>query len=150
MAGFDVNNFINLNNFIESLWNNSRANGKSVSIPDAPAAACEKVSLFDSSSSGLWSETITSIKSLLIALINEILSSSVLSGGDNFKKVLKSPTSFSFNERLFIETPVLKTLPSSLAFLIVDTVFLDDICEIWYLQKYSSNIPLHLHIFHKE
>ena len=108
MAGFDVNNFINLNNFIESLWNNSRANGKSVSMPDAPAAACEKVSLFDSSSSGLWSETITSIKSLLIALISEILSSSVLSGGDNFKKVLKSPTSFSFNERLFIETPVVK------------------------------------------
>ena len=28
-----------------------------------------------------------------------------LSGGDSFKKVLKSPISFSFNERLLIETP---------------------------------------------
>ena len=33
------------------------------------------------------------------------LSSSVRSGGDNFKNVLKSPMSFSLSDRLFIETP---------------------------------------------
>ena len=46
--------------------------------------------------------------------------------------------SFSFNERLLIETPVVKILPSFFAFLITEMVFLDDIWEIWYLQKYSS------------
>ena len=80
--------------------------GKSVSIPDAPVAACEKVNLFDSSSSGLWSETITSIRSLLIASTSDFLSSSVLNGGDSFKKVLKSPISFSFKDKLLIDTPV--------------------------------------------
>jgi hypothetical protein len=38
-------------------------------------------------------------------LTKDDLSSSVLKGGDNFKKVLKSPISFSFNDRLFIDTP---------------------------------------------
>ena len=42
-----------LDNLTEPLWNNSKDKGKSVSIPLAPVAACVKVSLFDSSSSGL-------------------------------------------------------------------------------------------------
>ena len=58
---------------------------------------------------GFVSETITLIRSLLIALISDNLSSSVLKGGDSFKNVLKSPISFSFNERLFIDTPQLKS-----------------------------------------
>ena len=37
-----------------------------------------------------------------------------------------------------METPVEKILPSSLALLIVGNVFSEDICEIWYLQWYSS------------
>ncbi len=62
----------------------------------APVAALAKVNLLDSSSSGLWSETITSINPSPIALINDNRSSSVLSGGESFKNVLKSPISFSF------------------------------------------------------
>ena len=38
-------------------------------------------------------------------LTNANLSSSVLSGGESFKNVLKSPISFSFNDKLFTETP---------------------------------------------
>ena len=74
-------------------------------MPEAPVAAWENVSLFDSSSSGLWSDTITSIAPSFKPWTNATLSSSLLSGGDYFKKVLKSPISFSFNERLLIETP---------------------------------------------
>ena len=40
---------------------NTSIEDKRVSIPEAPVAACAKVNLFDSSSSGLWSDTITSI-----------------------------------------------------------------------------------------
>ena len=136
-AGFEVNVSINLLSSIDLLWKSSKPSESKVSIPLAPVAACEKVSLFDSSSSGLWSETITSIVPSFIPWTRDCLSFSVLKGGDNFKKVLKSPISFSFNERLLIETPVEKILPSFLAFLIKATVFSDDICEIWYLQKYS-------------
>ena len=126
-AGLLVSSFIILNNFTDSLWKSSNANGRNVSTPEAPVAACEKVNLLDSSSSGLWSETITSIKSELIALIKETLSFSVLKGGDNFKKVLKSPMSFSFKERLLIETPVVK---STIFFfcLIISTDLEDEIC----------------------
>ena len=138
-AGFDVIEAIILSSFRESLWNNSRARGNKVSTPVAPVAAWAKVNLLDSSSSGLWSETITSISPSPIALINDNRSCSVLSGGDSFKKVLKSPISFSFKDKLFIETPVEKILPSSLALFIVVNVFLEDICEIWYLQWYSSS-----------
>ena len=110
LAGLLVNNFIIFGNLIELLWKSSKESGSSVSMPEAPVAACENVSLFDSSSSGLWSDTKTSIKSLLIPLIRDCLSSSVLKGGDNFKNVLKSPISFSFKERLLIETPVVKSI----------------------------------------
>ncbi len=54
------------------------------------------------------------------------LSFSVLNGGESFKKVLKSPISFSFNDKLLIETPVVKILPSFFAFLITETVFPED------------------------
>ena len=37
-----------------------------------------------------------------------------------------------------METPEEKILPSALAFLITETVFLEETCEMWYLQKYSS------------
>ena len=62
LAGFEVKSLIIWFSLIEPLWNNSKASGNKVSTPDAPVAACENVNLFDSSSSGLWSETITSIK----------------------------------------------------------------------------------------
>ena len=48
--------------------------------------------------------------------INATLSFSDLKGGESFKKVLKSPISFSFNERLLIETPTVNFLPFSLFF----------------------------------
>ena len=48
-------------------------------------------------------------------------------GGDSFRKVLKSPISFSFKDKLFIETPVENFKPSSFAFLITEMVFEDDI-----------------------
>ena len=70
-AGFDVTEAIILFIFKEPLWNNSKARGNRVSMPVAPVAAWAKVSLLDSSSSGLWSETITSISSSLMALIND-------------------------------------------------------------------------------
>ena len=52
----------------------SKAKGNKVSTPVAPVVACEKVSLFDSSSSGLWSETITSIVPSLTASTSDCLS----------------------------------------------------------------------------
>ena len=63
---------------------------------------------------------------LLIPSISAILSSSVLKGGDNFKKVLKSPISFSFNERLLIDTPQEKSI-FSFRLLIISTDFADEI-----------------------
>ena len=78
----------------------------------------------------MWSETITSIVPSLTASTSDCLSFSVLRGGESFRKVLKSPMSFSFNDKLLIETPVVKILPSFLSFLITDTVFSDDICEM--------------------
>ena len=53
-----VNETVNQAAFIvssltEPLWYNSRLSDNNVSIPDAPVAACEKVNLLDSSSSGL-------------------------------------------------------------------------------------------------
>ena len=105
-------------------------------MPDAPVAAWLNVSLFDSSSSGLWSETITSIISSLTAWTRDNLSSSVLRGGDNFKKVLKSPISFSFNDKLLIDTPEVNLTLSFLS-LIVWTDLEDDNCEIWYLHFFS-------------
>ncbi len=77
----------------------------------------------------MWSETITSIKPLFIPSTSETLSSSVLRGGDSFKKVLKSPMSFSFNYKLFIETPVVNLTLSFFCF-IDSSDFDDDICEI--------------------
>ena len=58
---------------------------------------------------------------------NESLSSSSLKGGETFKKVLKSPISFSFKERLFIETPTVKFNPFSLFLLIASKDSLDEI-----------------------
>ena len=84
LAGFDVIEAIILCSFRDSLWNNSKASGNSVSIPVAPVAAWAKVNLLDSSSSGLWSETMTSIKFSSIALISDNRSCSVLSGGESF------------------------------------------------------------------
>ena len=83
-AGLLVNVSIILKSFTDSLWYNSNASGNKVSTPLAPVAAWAKVSLLDSSSSGLWSETITSIRFLFRASTNDNLSSSVLKGGDNF------------------------------------------------------------------
>ena len=80
------------------LWKSSRARGSKVSTPIAPVAAWEKVSLFDSSSCGLWSETMTSMTPLLTASTRDCRSFSVRRGGESFKKVLKSPISFSFND----------------------------------------------------
>ena len=61
-AGFDVKALITVSSLSDPLWYNSRLKDNNVSIPEAPVAACAKVNLLDSSSSGLWSETITSIK----------------------------------------------------------------------------------------
>ena len=87
-------------------------------MPEAPVSACAKVNLFFSSSSGLWSDTITSMTPSDIPLTNDNLSSSVLKGGDNFKNVLKSPMSFSFNDKLFIDTPHENLIFSFLFFII--------------------------------
>ena len=115
-AGLEVNAAIIFSSFTDPLWYNSNDKDNNVSIPVAPVAAWANVNLFCSSSSGLWSETITSIKSLFIPLIKASLSSSVLNGGDNFKKVLKSPISFSFSDKLFIETPHVNSKSSFLFF----------------------------------
>ena len=63
------------------------------------------------------------------ASTNDNLSSSVLKGGDNFKNVLKSPISFSFNDKLFIDTPVVKLI-SFFLFFITPIDFAEEICEI--------------------
>ena len=105
LAGLQVNASIIVFSLIDPLWNSSKDKDSKVSTPDDPVAALLKVNLFCSSSSGLWSDTITSIVLLFKPSIRDSLSSSVLRGGDNFKKVLKSPMSFSFNERLLIDTP---------------------------------------------
>ena len=47
-AGFDVNAWIIVSSLIDPLWNNSKLNDNSVSIPDAPVAAWENVNLLDS------------------------------------------------------------------------------------------------------
>jgi len=60
-AGLEVNAWIIVSSLTEPLWYNSKLKDNKVSMPDAPVAACAKVSLLDSSSSGLWSDTITSI-----------------------------------------------------------------------------------------
>ena len=99
------------------MWYNSKLKDNNVSIPEAPVAAWANVSLFDSSSSGLWSDTITSIKPSFNPWTKASLSSSLLNGGDNFKKVLKSPMSFSFNDRLLIETPEVNLTISFLYFI---------------------------------
>ena len=109
-AGFDVIEAISFLSLIDLLWKSSKDKGNNVSTPVAPVVAWEKVNLFDSSSSGLWSDTITSIVPSLIASTSDCLSFSVLRGGDSFRKVLKSPISFSFNDKLLIETPVVKIL----------------------------------------
>ena len=114
LAGLWVINSIIFSNLIDPLWNCSSDKLRKVSIPDAPVAAWLKVSLLDSSSSGLWSDTITLIKFLFIPSIKETLSSSVLKGGDSFKNVRNSPISFSFKERLLIDTPVEKLTVSFL------------------------------------
>jgi len=132
-AGLDVIEAISFTSLTDLLWKSSKAKGKRVSTPVAPVVAWEKVNLFDSTSSGLWSETITSIVPSLTASTSDCLSFSVLRGGESFRKVLKSPISFSFNDKLLIETPTVKILPSFLAFLITEIVFSDDICEMWYL-----------------
>jgi len=120
-----------VSSFTDPLWNNSKLKDNNVSIPDAPVAAWAKVNLLDSSSSGLWSETITSIVLSFNPWTKASRSSSLLSGGDNFKNVLKSPISFSFNERLFIDTPQVN-LTFCLRSLIISTDFPADSWDIWY------------------
>ena len=92
----------------DSLWYSSSARGRRVSTPIAPVAAWAKGSLLLSSSSGVWSETITSISPFFIPSISAFLSSSSRRGGDSFKNVLKSPISFSFKDKWLIYTPVVK------------------------------------------
>ena len=65
-AGLDVSALIIASSLRDSLWYSSKLKDNSVSIPEAPVAAWANVNLLDSSSSGLWSETITSIKPSLI------------------------------------------------------------------------------------
>ena len=60
-AGLEVKALIKISNFTEPLWYSSKLKGNNVSIPEAPVSAWAKVNLFFSSSSGLWSDTITSI-----------------------------------------------------------------------------------------
>ena len=71
----------------------------------------------------------TSIVSLFNPSTMANLSSSVLRGGDNFKNVLKSPMSFSFNDKLFIETPH-ENFKNCFFDLIMSTDFDDEICDI--------------------
>ena len=123
----------------DSLWYNSKARGSSVSIPIEPTAAWANGNLFDSSSSGLWSETITSINPLLIPSTRAILSSSNLRGGDNFKNVLKSPISFSFKDKLFIETPTENFFPFFLFCSITPRDCFEEIWLMWYLHGNSSS-----------
>ena len=111
-AGFEVIAEINFLSLTDLLWKSSKAKGRSVSTPEAPVAAWAKVNLLDSSSWGLWSETITSIVPSFIDSTRDFLSFSVLKGGESFKKVLKSPISFSFKDKLLIETPELNIFPS--------------------------------------
>ena len=137
-AGLEVKAWIKVSNFRDPLWYSSKLKGNNVSIPEAPVAAWAKVNLFCSSSSGLWSDTITSITPSDRPFTNEILSSSVLKGGDNFKNVLKSPISFSFNDKLFIDTPH-ENLILSFLFFIISTDFDEDSWDIWYLHLMLSN-----------
>ena len=65
----------------------------------------------------------------LSAFTISTLSCSDLKGGDSFKNVLKSPISFSFSERLLIETPAVK-LSSCLFRSITSIDFREDICEM--------------------
>ena len=81
--GLTVNISITLFNFKDSLWNNSRDKGNNVSTPIAPVAAWANGNLLDSSSSGLWSDTITSINPFLIPSTNANLSFSDLNGGES-------------------------------------------------------------------
>ena len=74
----------------------------------------------------MWSDTITWIKSFLIPFTNDNLSSSDLRGGESLRKVLKSPTSFSFNDKLFIDTPDVK-LTFCFLFLITSNEAADEI-----------------------
>ena len=67
---------------------------------------------------------------IVIPLINDNLSFSDLKGGDIFKKVLKSPMSFSLRDKLFIETPAVNFFPSDLFFLITSRDFFED---IWFI-----------------
>ena len=139
-AGLEVKALIIVSSLREPLWYNSKLKDNSVSIPEAPVAACANVNLFDSSSSGLWSETITSIKLSFSPWTKANLSSSLLNGGDSFKKVLKSPISFSFNDRLLIETPEVNFTISFLYF-ITSTDFCEDNWDIWYLHfTFSSSV----------
>ena len=111
-----------VSSFTDPLWYNSNDRDNNVSIPEAPVAACEKVNRLDSSSSGLWSETITSIVLSFNPWTSASLSSSFLKGGDNFKNVLKSPISFSLRDKLFIDTPQVNLILSFLS-LITSTDF---------------------------
>ena len=86
-AGFEVKALIIVSNFIEPLWYNSKLSDNKVSMPDAPVEACAKVNLFCSSSSGLWSDTITSIVSFFSPWTRAILSSSVLKGVERALKM---------------------------------------------------------------
>ena len=140
LAGFIVKASIILFSGRDSLWNISKDNGSNVSIPIAPAAAWLKGSLLLSSSSGKWSDTITSINPSFIPCTNANLSSSNLRGGDNFKNVLNSPMSFSFKDKLLIETPTVNFFPLFLFFFITSIDCLDefgwcDICRDIHLIK---------------
>ena len=65
-----------------------------------------------------------------IPFTKDFLSSSDLKGGENFKKVLKSPISLSFKERWLIETPTVNFFPFDLFFLMTSTDFFE---EIWFI-----------------
>ena len=51
---------------------------------------------------------------------------------------MKFPISFSFKDKLLIDTPVVK-LTLSFFCLITSIDFAEDICEMWYLQLNSSS-----------
>ena len=133
-AGFSVTHLIIVLRSKLPLWYCSKAKDKKVSIPDAPVAHFWKVSLFDSSSSGLWSETIMSITPFFMPSIKLILSSSFRRGGDSFKNVLNSPISFSFKDKWLIDTPVVKCNFLFFHSLMISSDLPDDSTEIWYFE----------------
>ena len=72
---------------VSPLWISRSAAGSMVSSPIAPEAASANGSRLTSTSCGLWSDMMTSIRPEATAATSARRSSSVRSGGDSFRKV---------------------------------------------------------------